>query len=606
MLLLAAVDPPAGGAEIGEVIIASAMGLVATLAVLVPVILYRAGRFPALERLANWVGRLTGLPGWAAFPLAIQGGALIIAVFGMYWDISLHIDNGRDAGPLANPAHFFILVGLLGVMAAGIFGMALLRDPIRSSTRIAGLNAPAGAIMVAACGALSLTAFPLDDVWHRIFGQDVTLWSPTHLMLITGASLSTLGGLALYREALEESDETESAPARAGWLLAPLTGAMLIGLNTFMAEFDFSVPQFRLDMQPIGLMLASGVALVAARLVIGPWGALTTVGFFIVMRGALTLIVGPVLGQTMPHFPLYLAEGIVVELVAVAFLARGRSITLRPATFGAVAGIAIGTVGLAAEWGWTHIWMIHSWPASLFPEGALLGFIMAVAAGTLGGFVGRALTLRGTRIAAAPPWVLPLAAAIAIAVAVYAIPISPGDGSKSASVELTDIGQPPERTVSAVVRLEPPDAADDARWLTMTSWQGGPGTKSVVQPLVALEEPGAYRTTDPVPVNGTWKSILRLHVGNEVLGLPVFLPEDTAIPAEEVPAEASFTREFILDQKNLQREAKEGVSPLLTTASYGFVLLIVIVLFGIIVWGLRRVRTKLGGDESPQDAPFAT
>ena len=58
---------------------------------------------------------------------------------------------------------------------------------------------------MAACGAFSLVAFPLDDVWHRIFGQDVTLWSPTHLMLITGASLSVFGGLALYREALEES-----------------------------------------------------------------------------------------------------------------------------------------------------------------------------------------------------------------------------------------------------------------------------------------------------------------------------------------------------------------------------------------------------------------
>ena len=36
-------------------------------------------------------------------------------------------------------------------------------------------------------GAFALIGFPLDDVWHRIFGQDVTLWGPTHLMLIGGA-----------------------------------------------------------------------------------------------------------------------------------------------------------------------------------------------------------------------------------------------------------------------------------------------------------------------------------------------------------------------------------------------------------------------------------
>ena len=103
-----------------------------------PVILYRQGRFEAFERFADRLGKLVGLPGWAAFPLAVQGGALIVAVFGMYWDISIHIDDGRDPGPLANPAHYFILFGLMGVMAAGIFGIALNRTPLRSSIRDPG------------------------------------------------------------------------------------------------------------------------------------------------------------------------------------------------------------------------------------------------------------------------------------------------------------------------------------------------------------------------------------------------------------------------------------------------------------------------------------
>src|SRR5215210_2808134 len=366
-------SPPAGGAAIGEVIAATAMGLFGTALVLGPVLLYRQGRLPALGRLADRVGRVVGLPGWAAFPLAIQGGALITAVFGMYWDISIHIDDGRDPGPLANPAHWFILWGLMGVMAAGVFGIALNREPIRSSVRVPGLgdHAPVGAIIVAACGAFSLTAFPLDDVWHRIFGQDVTLYSPTHLMLITGASLSTIGALALYRESLEESDETVAVPARAGWLLAPLTGAMLVGLNTFLAEFDFAVPQFRLDMHPVGIALASGIALVAARLVIGPMGALVTAGFFILLRGILFVIVGPILGGTEPHFPLYLAEAAVVEVAALAFVRRGRDIARIPVTFGAICGVLIGTIGIAAEWGWTHVWFVHPWTASMFPEAVL-------------------------------------------------------------------------------------------------------------------------------------------------------------------------------------------------------------------------------------------
>jgi hypothetical protein len=598
MSVLAHADPPAGGAETSDVIIATAMGLTAAAAVVAPIIAYRAGRMPALGRLADAIGRATGLPGWAALPLAIQGSSLIIAVFGMYWDISLHIDNGRDPGPLANPAHYFILVGLLGVMAAGVLAMALPRRETRSSLRIPGLGwtAPAGGILIAACGALSLSAFPLDDLWHRIFGQDVTLWSPTHLMLITGASLSTIGGLALYREALEETPEPIAAPARAGWLLAPLAGAMLIGLNTFIAEFDFGVPQFRLDFHPIGLMFASGLALVSARLVIGPWGAIATVGFFIVIRGALTVIVGPILGHTEPHLPLYVAEAMAVELVAVTLGRRGRSPAGSPVIFGAIAGATIGTIGLAAEWGWSHVWMVNPWPASMFPQGGILGFLMAVSAGVIGGFLGRALTLRGTRVAPAPGWVLPVAGIVAVGVVLFALPISSGDGKTSATLRVTAVKAPPSREVEGTLRLDPPDAAEDARWFQVTAWQGK--EKSIV---ASLDErrPGVYRTTEAIPVYGTWKAILRLHVGDQVLGLPIFLPRDTGIPAPEVPTPPEFTRKFQLDKKNLQREQKEGVSKTLTTASYLGVLALTVGLTGCIVWGLRRIRIRLGSGEGP-------
>ena len=59
----------------------------------------------------------------------------------MYWDISLHIDDGRDAGPLANPAHYLILFGLYGIFAAGFLAIVLpegkpsrARDPDQPAT----------------------------------------------------------------------------------------------------------------------------------------------------------------------------------------------------------------------------------------------------------------------------------------------------------------------------------------------------------------------------------------------------------------------------------------------------------------------------------------
>jgi hypothetical protein len=247
------------------------------------------------------------------------------------------------------------------------------------------------------------------------------------------------------------------------------------------------------------------------------------------------------------------------------------------------------------------VWFVHPWTASMFPEAALLALAMAVAAGAIGGFVGRALTLRGTRLAPAPGWVLPAAAVAVLAIGFAVVPISAGDGATRASLELTDLPGSGERRVEATVRLDPPDAAQDARWLTMTSWQGK--APSVVQELEQTG-PGTYRTTEPVPVDGTWKTILRLHRGDEVLGLPVFLPEDPAIPAEEVPATAAIDRAFVLDKKNLQREQKQGVAGPVTTGAYLAVALIAIGLFGVLFWGLRRARLTLGrDDEPPADGP---
>src|SRR5829696_603130 len=164
--------------------------MVVSVLLLGPVLLYKLGRFPALGRLGDLSERVTNLPGWAALPGTFLALTLLIAVFGMYWDISLHIDQGRDPGPLANPAHYFILAGLFGVLLAGVLGLALPRvKPAPTAVRLfSGWYAPLGGVLMAAAGGFALIGFPLDDMWHRLFGQDVTLWGPTHLMLIGGAS----------------------------------------------------------------------------------------------------------------------------------------------------------------------------------------------------------------------------------------------------------------------------------------------------------------------------------------------------------------------------------------------------------------------------------
>src|SRR2546421_8668719 len=236
--MLASTTKPASGAAIGQVILATAGGLVLSFAMLALVIGHRSGRLKIVGRAAALAERESGASGWAALPTAMLLGTLLVAVFGMYWDISLHIDDGRDPGPLANPAHYFILAGLFGIFIAGFLAIVLPEPgekPSRSAVKIArDWYAPVGGVALMACASFALLGFPLDDIWHRLFGQDVTLWGPTHMMMIGGAGLSLLGHATLVAEA-GRTPRLESLKVRGPYSLllrtryAAIFGGLLIG-----------------------------------------------------------------------------------------------------------------------------------------------------------------------------------------------------------------------------------------------------------------------------------------------------------------------------------------------------------------------------------------
>jgi hypothetical protein len=585
---------PAGGAALGEAIGATAGALVATALVVLLISRHRGGRTDVLNRFGEWAERHTGLPAWASVPSMLLGVSLLVAVLGMYWDISLHIDNGRDPGPLANPAHYLILVGLYGVLVAGVMSIVLAgtERPVKTAIHLGGdWWAPVGGLMMAACGAFALSGFPLDDMWHRLFGQDVTLWGPTHLMLIGGASLATLGGMVLMGEAITaigRDPEREGSPSVYHLRRALLVGGFLVALSTFQAEFDFGVPQFREVYQPILIMLAAGIGLVACRLFIGRGGALLAVGGYLAIRGFLAIMVGVVWGEVTPHFPLYIVEALVVE--AVFLRAGGRS----PVVNGAIAGALIGTVGLAAEWAWSHIWMPIPWNDSLLPEAAIAGFLTAVAAGIVGGFVGGSLVGKsgalisredGARLTSGDRRAALAGGLVLIAVIGWALPMTT-TGPARAQVALKDIQSGKQRTVAATFKLDPSGSVKDPEFMNVTAWQGG--KTRVLDPLEQVG-PDEYRTTKPIPVYGGWKSTLRIQQGDALISMPIFLPKDQAIPAKEVPAEASFRRDFLRDKKVLQREQKQGVPGFLTLAAYLTVLAIALALIALIAWSLLRV-----------------
>jgi hypothetical protein len=594
-LTAAAAATPAGGAAIGEVIGATSGALIATAVLLWLASAHRSGRSDILRNAAAWAERRTGLPGWSALPSLLVTVALITALFGMYWDISLHIDNGRDPGPLANPAHYFILVGLFGIFAAGLIAISLPEGrPSRVAVKIApNWYASLGGIVLLVTASFSLAGFPLDDMWHRLFGQDVTLWGPTHLMLIGGAGLTLVGHAILMVEGGDPAATGEEDKLRgfigaiAKTRLAGVCGGLLIGLSTFQGEFDFGVPQFRLVFQPVLICMAAGIALVAARTYTGRGGALMAVLYFIVIRGVVSLIVGPALGETLPHMPLYIVEALVVE--AVALFAKPD----KPYRFGAIAGLGVGTIGFAAEWGWSHLWMPDSWPAAMLGEALPLVPLVGVAAGVIGGFIGTALAAPRTRGGLVAPSVIPPAIGVLVIAAVvgYGLHVSPQKGVTAALS--TSAPKGPDRMVDVTARISPASAANDTNWLHVIAWQGK--DKLVLQELRS-QGGGVYRTTAPVPAGGSWKTMVRIHRDNSLLSAAVYLPGDSAIPAKEIPLRRNVTRPFVYDHELLQREQKKDVPSVLPAIAYGTVGSIVIVFVVMLGWALARLARGFAPD----------
>ncbi|HWL64564.1 MAG TPA: hypothetical protein VNP73_01195 [Actinomycetota bacterium] len=574
---------PAGGAPTEDLIPAGVVGGLAILGLLVLAEIYRRGGARPLRRLADWAGSISSLPGWAALPAGVAAGSLIGAVFGFYWDVSTHIDNGRDPGPFANPSHYFILFGLAGIALAGYLSLLLASDSKRERTFIG--PAPLGGALLALCGVIALSGFPLDDVWHRLFGQDVTLWGPTHIQMVGGAALTTLATWVLVREGQRAQGATDALtkPQRVQEFM--LAGAFMVGLSALQAEFDFGAPQFQLLYQPVLLMVAAGIGLVAARVRLGRGGALGAVLFFLALRGLLALIVGPVLGRTTPHFPLYLVEALVVEAVALWISPR------RTFAFAAAAGVGIGTLGLAAEWTWSHIWLPIAWPSDLLPEGLLLGFLAAFAAAIVGGFIGGTLNSDGSRVSVIRP--APALAALVVVILCIAFPAPTSPPSNvGAEVDLAYVERDGVRMANVTVRPEPDSITESPMWFELLSWQGrdwNRGSKIVA----ALEEtePSTFKSSQPVPIEGDWKTFLRLHNEGYLVALPIYMPKDSAIPAPEIPATASFQRDFVPDKEILQREATTDGGALQRVA-YGILGAIALAWIAAFAWSLSRFGAR--------------
>ncbi len=506
---------------------------------------------PSWRRPADTLARVTGLPAWCAAAITLSLWSLAVALVGFSWDVAWHADLGRDQA-LFTPPHVMILVGLAGIGVSALTSIILATaDRARVGLRIGRLRLPWSSLPMGIMGVGALVGFPLDDYWHSVYGIDVTMWSPTHLLMIGGASLTPIAAWLMLAEAGPAAARTRGARL----VSEALAGATLIGLSTFQLEFDLGIPQWQALYHPVLIALAMGVGLVAAREVLGPWGALRATAGFLVMRGLIALLVGPVFGLSLERFPLYLAGALVVE---GTYLVGAR---LSPLVRMILTGVGLGTVGMAPEWAWTQLWSPQPWqPRLLASWWVVVG--MALVGTCLGSALGRAVAHARQVVHFGG-----IGIAFALMVALLAVPFPRHGLGVTATVQAFPAGDRVptvtregratfEQDMNVVVTMSPPTALVGADVARIFTWQGG---SLIVSPLRA-QGGGRYLIDGPIPTGASWKSIVFVEKGDVVAAAPVSFPADPIYGLAAIPPPVGTSRSTSLQPASayLTRETHGG------------------------------------------------
>lgn len=541
----------------------------------------------ALQRIGRGLTRLTGIPGWAAIAIGQSLFSLLLAGVGFYSDVQWHIALGRDEELFTAP-HTAILLGLVGILSSSVYGIIVATlDGWERGWKVLGFTVPWSMVPLGALGIGAVSGFPMDEVWHAAYGVDVTMWSPTHMLMILGASFT---GLAAW---LVMAD-TGVKPSDNGWarflhgLAAWLT---LQGLVASQGEFSFGVPQFAQVFQPMLISMAAALGFVAIRLVLGPGRALLLGGIFFVTQFAQVGGDGPVATR---HGATFIVSASVVEFVA-------RSLgTQRRGRFAVVSGVGVATFGLMGEWLWNSDALTagapQAWNSSLLAPAVVTSLVAGVGCALLGTGFARAFrfTEPGREVGRAG---LVIAALLAVGPVLAFLPRHTGDVTAAITLERAASDEFAEVGAIVTVELTPADAADDAHWFQATSWQGG----GLVLADMVEQSPGVWVADAPIPVEGLWKSLVRLHRnGNELMAAPVWFPDDPFIDEPEIPA-VDRTIAMGSESQYLLRETEEG-NGWLSPVVHGYLALTVLGWLVAFAIGVRRI----GGESALVDDPTPT
>ena len=317
---------------------------------------------------------------WRLGVLPVMALGALSGLIGIYWDIAWHIDKGRDS--FFSPPHNFIYLAMAIVLVVTLYGLVRDRRGSALHLRLGRARLQPGLLITAVGASLELLFAPADDLWHRLFGADVTLWAPMHLIGVLGLTLLSFG--ALVASWVERRLAAGVARRRLFAGSTVFFAAVLLGwLSLLLAEYEFVVPAFPMLWHPLLLTgLPAFVLVLIARLNPMPFAATWTAVGFTVVR---LLLAGWLLaaasldlaGDTKPAIPLLLLAGLAADLLA-----------WRTPLW--LAGIGIGLASFAVNYPLTFVSSLDWHPGAL-AVGLPVGLALAVVAAYLGAWVATAL-----------------------------------------------------------------------------------------------------------------------------------------------------------------------------------------------------------------------
>jgi hypothetical protein len=170
--------------------------------------------------------------------------AVLVGLFAFSWDIQWHGAVGRDR--TLTGAHLFILgsAALMGLAALASILIETVwarhnRSVAKSGTAFAGFFSSSLGAYLVGYGALDTAiSFPIDQYWHTLYGIDVEIWAPFHIMLLAGFCICCLGVVSILVEGARlAAQQGAKRVARVADLSA------IVALATLMGMFSFFLPE---------------------------------------------------------------------------------------------------------------------------------------------------------------------------------------------------------------------------------------------------------------------------------------------------------------------------------------------------------------------------